>query len=265
ELGRPDACESSWAEIEEVLKRVKDAGGAPFEPKTLDALAVLKRKDEPRYMRARDRFKKARVPVRDLDVALRRHMMRVAESDERAQQPRVLDAVPDAPVRADAIVPAGYRLTSGGVSAVSGNTTDRALCLPVVSAPLLIAGRLKDVGDGTESVRLAWPRDGRWQHHTVSRVVIANACQIVELAGVGVPVTSTTASDVVRYLAAYEQTNLGHLPRARIAKQMGWQGERGDLGFLWGRSLIRGEPGPLGEVDVNSVDPEDWGEDSVFL
>ena len=77
--------------------------------------------------------------------------------------------------------------------------------------------------------------------------------------------TSTTASDVVRYLAAYEQTNLGHLPRARIAKQMGWQGERGDLGFLWGRSLIRGEPGPLGEVDVNSVDPEDWGEDSVFL
>src|SRR5438552_11296860 len=134
---------------------------------------------------------------------------------------------------------------------------------PVVSAPLVINGRLKDVGDGTESVRLAWPRDDRWQHHMASRIVIADARKIVELAGVGVPVTSCTANDTVRYLAAYEQANLRHLPRARVSKQMGWQGERGDLGFLWGRTLIRAEDGQLGEVDLDALDPEDWAEDGV--
>src|SRR5439155_19737722 len=60
-----------------------------------------------------------------------------------------------------------------------------------------------------------------------------------------------------------EQANLRHLPRARVSKQMGWQGERGDLGFLWGRTLIRAEDGQLGEVDLDALDPEDWAEDGV--
>jgi len=109
QLGRPDSIESAWAVMETALQRLKDDGGVPFERTTLDALATLRRKDEPGYMRARDRFRKVRVPLRELDTALRRHMMHAAAPDEAPDQARVLDAVPDAPVRPDAVVPAGYR------------------------------------------------------------------------------------------------------------------------------------------------------------
>ena len=53
------------------------------------------------------------------------------------------------------------------------------------------------------------------------------------------PVTSINAGDLVRYLADFEATNLMALPRALVSQQMGWQGEGGRFGFLWGRTLLR--------------------------
>jgi hypothetical protein len=103
----------------------------------------------------------------------------------------------------------------------------------------IITGRLINTADGSESIRLTWPRDGQWKHHPVNRAVIASCRSITELANVGLPVTSRSAGNLVSYLADFEAINLAALPRARASAQMGWQGEKGDLGFLWGRVLIR--------------------------
>lgn len=188
---------------------------------------------------------------------------RVVGPDEEAVGRRVKDALPSAPVTDAAVVPLGYQLTPSGV--VEEHLTDDGDTkrVAVASTPLVVTGRLIDINDNKESLRLAWQRDGRWREHTSSRVVTANARDLVGLADIGFPVTSRNAGDLVGYVAAYEAANLTHLPRARVSNQMGWQGPDGELGFLWGRTLIRPSGDDAGDIDIENVPPEDWREDWV--
>ena len=51
--------------------------------------------------------------------------------------------------------------------------------------------------------------------------------------------TSNNAALVVDFLASFEAHNLELLPRSRVARQLGWQGNGGHDGFLWGERLLR--------------------------
>ncbi len=50
--------------------------------------------------------------------------------------------------------------------------------------------------------------------------------------------TSNNAALVVDFLASFEAHNLELLPRSRVARQLGWQGNGGHDGFLWGEQLL---------------------------
>lgn len=88
--------------------------------------------------------------------------------------------------------------------------------------PILPAEVITNVEDGTQKVRIAFKRSGRWQEHIVQKVIIANRSKIPELAGVGVAVTSETAKSLVKYLAEVEQLNLDIIPEIRATAKMGW-------------------------------------------
>jgi uncharacterized protein (DUF927 family) len=74
----------------------------------------------------------------------------------------------------------------------------------------------------------------------VSRGVASQARIIVELSRNGLPVTSNNAPLVVQYLADFDTENREKLPVTSITQRMGFQGEDGELGFLWGKRLIGG-------------------------
>ncbi len=88
--------------------------------------------------------------------------------------------------------------------------------------PILPAEVITNVEDGTQKVRLAFYRSGRWKEQIVPKVVIANRSKIPELAGIGVAVTSETAKSLVKYLAEVEQLNLESIPEVRATAKMGW-------------------------------------------
>ncbi len=88
--------------------------------------------------------------------------------------------------------------------------------------PILPAEIITNVEDGTQKVRIAFMRSGRWQEHIAPKTIIANRSKIPELAGVGVAVTSETAKSLVRYLAEVEQLNLEKIPEVRATAKMGW-------------------------------------------
>lgn len=88
--------------------------------------------------------------------------------------------------------------------------------------PILPAEVITNVEDGTQKVRLAFCRSGRWQERIVPKVIIANRSKIPELAGIGVAVTSETAKSLVKYLAEVEQLNLEIIPEVRATAKMGW-------------------------------------------
>jgi hypothetical protein len=167
-----------------------------------------------------------------------------AAEDMRAT---VRDALPDAPVPAGVVVPPGWKLTRTGVYR-AGTERDGE----VLSTPLLVVARLIDGADHTESLELAWHRDGRWQHHVCGRAEVATRHSITDLAAQGLPVTCLNADDVVGYLADSEAANIGALPRRRLSRQLGWV-DKAHSGFLWGRTYLGdadgAETGPAAETD----------------
>jgi hypothetical protein len=170
--------------------------------------------------------------VRDANK-IQKSLVKGAVAAEAGLQKSVRDGLPDAPVAPDILVPPGWKVCSAGVTRVAGENAG-----PGVSAPVVITERGRDVHRGTESVTLAWYRAGGWHSAVVDRKVTANARSIVDLAGSGLPVTSNNARTLVQFLDDYEAANLDSLPLVGVTHKMGWQGDDGKDGFLWGRTLI---------------------------
>jgi hypothetical protein len=131
----------------------------------------------------------------------------------------------------------------------------------VAHAPVFIGGRMSDIHGGSESIQIVYKRADSWRRHTTERSTIASKGEIVKLASVGFPVTYGNAAAMVKYLAEFEHTNIQHLPQAHISSQMGWQGKKGERGFLWGNRLLgAGEEIPANSEDLEEIPPERWPE-----
>lgn len=181
---------------------------------TLDALAFLAERDRGAVESAYIQLRNAKAldrEVKALDRALsarrRQRHLRLVEPGETPPVVTVRSALPDAPVSEDLVVPPGWRLDAEGISAGAsdhnGGAAEVVRLIRVAPSPILISGRLKDITDDTEWLRLTWLRDDHWTSHTVPRIQIASVREILTLAGVGLPVASHTAPQLVRYLADY--------------------------------------------------------------
>lgn len=159
-------------------------------------------------------------------------------ADDDTNHVHVGDILRDAPPEAaDLLVPEDYTLTPTNTYWLKSYNGVR-VPHPVATAPILILGRLRDIETGDEHLRLAWPRDG-WQQLVESRATLMNGPELVKkLAGKGFPVNSGSAGNIARYLDAFEQANLEQLPLERVSRHLGWQGDRGKYGFLWGQTHL---------------------------
>ncbi|MCY2987631.1 MAG: DUF927 domain-containing protein [Planctomycetota bacterium] len=158
----------------------------------------------------------------------------VGESCER----RVCEVFPDSPAPAESVVPPGWELSETGIRRL-GDDADNG----TIPLPLVVVGRCLDVENGTELMEVAWCRDGQWTRQTAERVRLAAARTIVdELAPFGAPVTSNNAPCVVQYLADSAHVNSTVLPVVHVTHRLGWQGDNGSDGFLWGSTIIVGPP-----------------------
>ncbi len=161
----------------------------------------------------------------------------------------VLSVFPEAPVSATLCVPHRWQLNHAGV--VDSRTGEL-----VITSPTVLLERLRDAGTGLEAVTVGWRDEGQWWQTTVPRGVIADSRRVLQLAEDGFPVTSSTASRAVDYLAAFEVANAVHLPRASVTHQLGWQSPRDEAGFLLGANLIT-PSGTTGSVRFQGADTGD--------
>ncbi len=247
------------------------------QPETQGALALMAETDPAQWERWLLQLKDEGAHAESVSAlkrtvrALRREQrgFHVARPDERPSSPRVHDAVPTAPVQLETVIPSGWSVDLNGVyeeklrlNPDTGQT--EVTRIRIAPVPLVISGRLRDVADGTESVRLEWPRDGRWIHTTVRRALVASARSLVELADRGLPVTTNTASAVSQYLADFEAANLTTIPRAQVSATLGWQPvEQGQSGFLWGHTLLRSHTAPVSVGDLDGVAPDQWDKQAI--
>lgn len=141
---------------------------------------------------------------------------------------------------ASLVVPEGFVIGPSGVlgPVIDVETGER----PIVAArPVYLAGLLRDVHTGALHVDLAWRQPfGAWAIETVARGTVADSRRLVSTADRGVPVDSTTSSNLVRYLSAFEAANAKRLPCGAASSVLGWQGDNGREGFLWGEKCLAG-------------------------
>jgi putative DNA primase/helicase len=115
--------------------------------------------------------------------------------------------------------------------------------------------------NSTETIRLAWFRDGRWNYRSVERVIIAISRTITSLAGFGVPVTDDTAKLLVEFLSKFEALNINNLPLAQVTNYLGWQ--TNNRGFLWGKTHIQKNVDEIAGIDLDTIAPVDWQKDFI--
>lgn len=91
--------------------------------------------------------------------------------------------------------------------------------------PILPVCILKNLETKTVKVTLAFYKYGKWEEVTIDKSIAASNTKIVQLADHGVPVTTETAKNLVRYLADVENLNEHKIPVKVSTSKMGWFGK----------------------------------------
>lgn len=94
--------------------------------------------------------------------------------------------------------------------------------IPVCSCPLIISRRFENIDDGTQKIEIKFYRDNHWKSVIASRSHIFNRTSVIKYADSGLPVSSGNASDIVKYLSDYENTNEKHIPLVKSISRIGW-------------------------------------------
>lgn len=111
-----------------------------------------------------------------------------------------------------------YACTDGGITRPNPYGGSQAVC----PHPILPVGRLVNIETGECRTELAFRREGPWRRAVFDKATLSNARQITALAAQGISVTSESAKELVRYLAALEDENYAALPEIKTVGRLGW-------------------------------------------
>lgn len=179
----------------------------------------------------------------------KRGHIRIAKEGENLDY-QTVETVLDNPPQKNLLIPQDYYLSENATFRVSPRIKNPQL-IEIALAPILVTGLMKDIHTSNELIQLSWKRGGNWQKKIVSREQVANARKLVELAGVGFPVTSNNAKEIVPYIYELEALNYNRLPKQIVSSQLGWQGKKLEKGFLWGKhTIVEGEVKSIGMLVV---------------
>lgn len=117
------------------------------------------------------------------------------------------------------LICAGWRCTDLGVYGKDNRGAECCAC----SHPIMITKRYTNIDSQTEKYRLAWSRGVfGWRELIVESRTLASSQSIIELATVGVSVTSENARALVKYLQDLITFNYNELAAGDCVDRLGW-------------------------------------------
>lgn len=152
----------------------------------------------------------------------------------------------------EALVPPGWSLDDNGLSRISPEGL-----VPITRVPLLVDKIFRELGaTRRERWQVLWFEQRelpRLRAIERGREVFASKHRIIELAAEGFPVTSTTASQIVDFLADFVAENAVDIPEVEGTSRCGWVGENR---FVVGRESIQGTGSAAIELLVESPEEQ---------
>lgn len=108
----------------------------------------------------------------------------------------------------------------------------------VSDPPFFITKRIYEVTMGVESLQAEWEDEGRAKVQVESRRVFCSSNALLGCLDAGIPVTSATSAEAVRYIGASEALLRRRVKQERMSRVLGWHGR----GFLLGEEQMGDAP-----------------------
>lgn len=197
--------------LSELDTLTKEDPGAPFTEPLIASLSAAEDENGAEWARAVAILRKHGL-VRSVKTAL------IEYRKEQLPPPKPSEEWDDAPLKLT--IPGDWRCREDGVWRVK----DEGMEERVLPVPVYLSKRLKDIDTGEERVELQWRKDGSWNTLTCARSVASTAQAITSLADHGLPVTSVSSGDLVKYLSDLEAANTDIIPLELSAARTGWIG-----------------------------------------
>jgi putative DNA primase/helicase len=179
--------------------------------------------------------------------------------DNREPEPDLATALgrPDLPALA---VPRGWLCSGAGIwrHIEAGENSDD---VKVSHRPIVVTGVLRDLDSDSRTLVVEWATEtDAWGRAIVPASETQDVRAFVRMRDLGAPVSARNARDLAEWLDDLEEANGDQVPRAWHASRLGWVGDGGRLGYLWGRTLLRAD----GDRSCD-LPPAEWGADHVRL
>ena len=126
--------------------------------------------------------------------------------------------------------PEGYSVTpKSGIEKIKGDSL-----ITVCRRPVIISGKYFDFEEKKYKVILSYmTTTGKWKHlPAVSAAIVANKSKLVDLAELGLPVTSSNATALVDFIDAFHAVNENNLPTTYTVPRCGWYNFQGKDCFV---------------------------------
>jgi putative DNA primase/helicase len=155
-------------------------------------------------------------------AAINKHIKTLAAEFRARQEQSGVTTVEHAQVISDEQlgewrIPSGWRVDEEGVWLI---TEDKPIRVSPVQ--IVLTARLLCRDDNTEKIRVGFRRDGELKTVDSARSTVFSRAKIVELADFGLPISTETAKNVVRYLHEFEICNFDLLPSKVVTGHFGW-------------------------------------------
>lgn len=93
--------------------------------------------------------------------------------------------------------------------------------------PIMPVMRLVNVDTGIEKVKIAYRKGAAWRSAIIDKKTVASNNSIIQLADLGIAVTSENSKYLVRYLHDIENENYSIIPEKNSVGRLGWIGDEG--------------------------------------
>ncbi len=169
------------------------------------------------YARLKTKLK-GKVNLRDFEKAVRYETRNINEHGSKNNQQLKLDDIS----LNSAVMPAGWKVTmENGVLKESHYKDSRTMTV-VCQSPVIITKRLENIDDGTEKIELSFFRGRKWKRIIAPRSSVFNRTSIIKYADSGLPISSSSAAELVAYLSDYENVNIAKIPLVKSIARVGW-------------------------------------------
>ena len=194
-----------------------------LEEKNLRFVQYAREHQPVQYFKLKEKYGKLKIGVRDLEKMLNSSAGKADTHESGQEFCKALEL--DGMELNGLMVPKGWKVDMDGVRHIEF-LNGVPYAKTAFSAPVYISRRMTNVDDGDVKLELAFYCDHRWRKIIVPRGDAMDKSKLVKYANQGLPVTSETSKEAVKYMEAFETVNKNVIPLHRSIERMGWVGNK---------------------------------------